>query len=104
MVEQVIERLELGFHETAFAEAVAGDLATPGVTPLAAVDRERSSVYVAGVDVPAFFAGFRIASADELGHAPLKRCLRQRAIAQGMGYDAAAAYQIPATRNFCCIG
>jgi hypothetical protein len=35
----VAQRLALGFQEKEFAEAVARELATPGVTPLAAASR-----------------------------------------------------------------
>lgn len=49
MGDQVLQRLALGFQEEEFAEAVARELATPGVTPLAVASRFVSARFAACV-------------------------------------------------------
>ena len=63
-----------------------------GVMRVAGADRERASMHVAVIDVPAFVSSFRIAASGEFGHALLKRGVRHQAIAPAVGLGSADSY------------
>jgi hypothetical protein len=56
-----------------------------GVMRVADAPRDRASVDIAVVDVPAFLAGFSRSTAGELRHTALKRGLSRRALISGPG-------------------